>query len=244
MAAGRSWERRVPGRLFSSVILAAAFAAPAAAQDPAFVKTLADIERAVPAPSPAEMAPRALETLQAVARTEQRCVPTGVVMEPAASASATQQVATWIGAKQISNGWTAYGRLQGCPARAPTRFVVLRLPSGELYVRIVNVGESLTAPWALAETSPIVSVAAMGAIQKAYPECTGVEGLKLEETRVAARSSDLGPDFRGQRYKGSWEEVWTYSQCSHRAEVTVAFVTDGQGGHRWSADERKVKALD
>lgn len=222
----------------------AAAAAPAAAQDPEFVKALAEIDRAVPAPPPAEMAPRALETLQAIARTEKVCVPTGVAMDAAASASATQHIASYIGSRQVSNGWTAYGRPQGCPGGAPTRFLVLRLPTGDLYVRVVNVGESLMAPMAMAEASPVISVAAMAAIQKAHPDCQGIEGLKMEETRISSRSPDLGPDFRGQRYKGSWEEVWTFSQCGHRAEVLVGFVTDGQGGVRWTADERRVKALD
>jgi hypothetical protein len=221
-----------------------AAAASAAAQDPAFVKALAEIDRAVPAPSPAEMAPRALETLQAIARTEKACVPTGVAMDAAMSASATQHIASFIGTKQISNGWTAFGRPQGCPGAAPTRFVVLRLPTGDLYVRVVNVGESLMAPMAMAEASPVISVAAMAAIQKAHPDCQGIEGLKMEEARVSSRSTDLGPDFRGQRYKGSWEEVWTFSQCGHRAEVPVVFVTDGQGGVRWTADESRAKALD
>lgn len=221
-----------------------ALAAPAAAQEPAFATALAEIDKAAPAPSPADMAPPALETLRALAAQEKSCVPTGVVMDRAASASASRTIATLIGGKKIVNGWTAYGRPQGCPARFPTRFMVLRLPDGKLIARVVNVGESLTAPDLMRESSFAVAVAAMAAIQKAHPDCKGMEGLQMAETRVSSRSADLGPDFHGQRYRGSWEEVWIFSQCGHRAEVPVTFVTDGQGGAQWTADQRRVKTLD
>jgi hypothetical protein len=221
-----------------------AAAAPAAAQEPAFVAALAEIDRNVPAPTQAEMAPAALETLRAIAEKEKSCVPTGVAMQPAASASASRSIASMIGTRKIRNGWMAYGKPQGCPAKVPTRFLVLRMPDGLLIARVVNVGESLTAPDLMRASSFVVAVAAMAAIHKAHPECQGIEGLRMEETRVSSRSSDLGPDFHSQRYRGGWEEVWTFSQCGHRAEVPVAFVTDGQGGARWTAEERRARALD
>jgi hypothetical protein len=232
-------------RLFWGGVLLAVAAGPANAQDPAFAKSLADLEKAFPAPTPAEMAAPALETLQATARADKSCVPTGVVMKPAMSASATLVVTNWIGSKQVSNGWTAYGRPQGCSAKVPTRFVVLRLPTGELIARIVNIGESLTPPSMMSDSAIVLAATlAVGAIKKAHPGCTGIEGLRMEESRVASRSPDLGPDFRGQRYRGSWEEVWTFSQCGHRAEIPISFVNDGQGGARFSADERRAKPLD
>lgn len=229
--------------LFAAALAAAAWAGPAAAQDPAFAKALADIEKAVPAPAPAEMAKPALETLQAIARSEKACVPTGVAMDPAASASATLLVAQLIGAKQIRNGWTAYGRPQGCPPKAPTRFLVFRMASGELLLRVVNVGESLTPPSMMRDSSAAVAFAALAAIRKADPACAGPEGMRMEETRIVSRSPDLGADFHGQRYSGSWREAWTFSVCGHRAEVPVTFVNDGQGGASWTVDERQAKVL-
>jgi hypothetical protein len=223
---------------------AALAVAPAAAQEPAFVAALAEIDKAAPAPSEAEMAAAALETLRAIAAKEKSCVPTGVTMGPAASASASRNIATFIGRKQIRNGWTAYGRPQGCPAPLPTRFLVLRLPDGKLLAAVVNLGESLTAPDLMRESSFAVAVGAVGAIQKAHPDCKGIEGLQMAGSRVSSRSADLGPDFHSQRYRGSWEEIWTFSLCGHRAEVPVAFVADGRGGAQWTADERRVRVLD
>jgi hypothetical protein len=218
--------------------------APAGAQEPAFVAILDQVDKAAPAPTQAEMAVAALETLRAIAAQEGSCVPTDVVMDRPASASASRTIATLIGRKQIKNGWTAYGRPQGCPAPAATRFMVLRLADGTLIARMVNVGESLTAPDLMRDSSYVVAVAAAGAIRKAHPECTGIEGLQMGATRVSRRSPDLGPDFHGQRYRGSWEEVWTFTQCGHSAEVPVTFVTDGKGGAQWTTDERRAKALD
>jgi hypothetical protein len=223
---------------------AALAVAPAGAQEPAFVAALAEIDKAAPAPDVAETAPAALETLRAIAAKDKTCVPTGVTMAPAASASASRTIATLIGKKQIRNGWTSYGRPQGCPATVPTRFLILRLADGTLIARVVNTGESLTAPDLMRESSFAVAMAAVGAIQKAHPDCKGIEGLQMGATRVSSRSADLGPDFHSQRYRGRWEEVWTFTLCGHRAEVPVTFVTDGAGGAQWTADERRARPLD
>jgi hypothetical protein len=224
--------------------VAAFLLAPAGAPDPAFVAALDQIDKAAPAPTEAEMAVAAIETLRAIAAKENSCVPTGVTVDRAASASASRSIATLTGRKEIRNGWTAYGRPQGCPAPAPTRFLMLRLADGKLIARAGNFGESLTAPDLMREASPAVAFAAIGAIRKAHPDCQGIEGLQMGATRVSRRSADLGPDFHSQRYSGSWEEVWTFRVCSHSAEVPVTFVTDGNGGAQWSADERRAKALD
>ena len=81
-------------RVFLAALAAASAAIPAAAQEPAFAAVLAEIDKANPAPTPAEMAPPTLETLRAIAEKDKACVPTGVVMEPATSASASTRRST------------------------------------------------------------------------------------------------------------------------------------------------------
>jgi hypothetical protein len=223
---------------------AALIATPAAAQDPAFARALAAINAANPAPANAEIAAAALDTLKAIAREKQRCAPNAVRAEPPMAATSTQLATQLIGAGKIKNAWTVYVRPQGCPTAGPIRFLLLRMTSGELLARVVNVGESIAAPSMMRDSSFAVAVAASTAIQKAHPECTSTDGLDMTNSRILSRSKDLGPDFYGSRYAGSWREGWTFSVCGHSAEVPITFTTDGTGGARWAADERETRLID
>jgi hypothetical protein len=226
------------------VFVAALMATPAAAQDPAFARALAGINAATPAPTAAETEAAALDTLKAIAREKHGCAPTSVAADTPLPATSTALVAQLIGAGKIRNGWTVYVRPQGCPSAGPIRFILLRMAGGELLARVVNVGESLTAPSVMRDSSFAVAVPAVTAIQKAHPECRTVEGLDMTNSRILSRSKDLGPDFYGSRYAGSWQEGWTFSVCGHSAEVPIAFTTDGQGGARWTVNATGARLID
>jgi hypothetical protein len=227
-------------------LFATALAAPALAQDPEFARVVTAIDAAAPAPSASETSAAALDILKAIAKEKGGCSPTSVTADAPAAATSTALATQMIGARQIKNAWTVYVTAQGCPAKAaaPIRFLLLRMPSGELLARVVNVGESLAAPSMMRDSSFIVAVAALAAIQKAHADCKGMEGMEMESSRVVSRSPDLGPDFYGSRYAGSWKEAWTFSVCGHRAEVPITFTTDGQGGASWAAHEAETKLID
>lgn len=222
----------------------ALLASPAAAQDPEFARVLAAINAANPAPAPAEVASASLETLQALAAKEGACTPTAIVAEAPAAATSTALVTQLIGARQIKNAWTVNVTPQGCTDAASTRLILMRMPAGELRAQVVNVGESLTPPSMMWDSSVAAAMPAVTAIQKAHPDCKAITGLAMTGSRIVSRSDDLGPDFYGSRYAGSWQEAWTFSLCGHRAEVPITFVTDGQGGARWSVDERDARLID
>lgn len=236
-----AWEANLLKKL---IFIGASMAVPAAAQDAEFARAIAAIAAAEPAPSAPEVAAAALDTMKAIAKERGGCAPASVSADTPAAATSTALATQLIGARQIKNAWTVYVRPQGCPAAAPTRFILLRMASGELLARVVNVGESLAAPSMMRDSSFVVAVAALGAIQKAHPDCKGPEGMEMESSRVASRSADLGPDFYGSRYAGSWKEVWTFKVCGHRAEVPITFTADGQGGARWAAHESETKLID
>ena len=192
------------------VLIAAALAAPAAAQDAEFTRLVEGANAAVKPPPIAEIAAGALDTMKAMAAHEKGCVPTAVAIEPPRTAAADRLVSDMIRAGRVKNGWTAYGRLQGCPPAAPTRFMVLRMADATLMVRAVNKGETLTNPTLMRDSSSAVAMTAVLAVRKVKPDCTKPEDLAMEDTRVISKSADLSPDWHGARFAGSWE----VSRCS------------------------------
>lgn len=226
------------------IFVAGALAAPAAAQDAGFTRFVEEANAAVPPPADAELAPAALDILKRFATAKKGCVPTGIAMEPARSATAARFASDLIQAGQLRNAWTAYGRPQGCPSPAPTRFLVLRMTDGSLLVRVVNVGETLANPSLMRDTSYIAATAAVAAIQKARPDCTDHKDIDMAGTRIISKSRDLSPDWHGARYAGSWTEGWSFTVCGRRAEVPITFTADGQGGATWNVAADKARLVD
>lgn len=225
------------------VFVAATLAAPAAAQDAEFSRFVERTNAAVPPPPVPDIAAGALDVLKAIAAEKKGCVPTAVAVEPPQTATAVRLATELIGAGKIKNAWTAYGRPQGCPSPAPTRFIVLRMADDSLLVRLVNVGETLANPSLMRDSSFIVAFAALNAIKAVKPDCDGKD-LDMESTRVISKSADLSPDWHGARYAGSWTEGWTFSACGRRAEVPVTFTADGQSGANWNVRSTEAKLLD
>jgi hypothetical protein len=219
-------------------------AAPPPGPDAEFARFVEATEAATPPPAMAEIKAGALDIVQQLARANGDCVPVDIEVEPVSAAAATRMVAQWVRSGEVKNGWTAYGRPKGCAAPARIRFLILRRSTGALLVRIVNSGETLANPSLMRDSSAIAAMAALAAIEKAHPDCGTSERMKMEDSRIVSRGPDLGPDYHGAIYAGSWEEAWTFRLCGHRAEVPIGFVADGQGGATWNIHADQAKPLD
>ncbi|MBV8778500.1 MAG: hypothetical protein JO258_14985 [Alphaproteobacteria bacterium] len=214
------------------------------AQDAEFARFVDQTTAAAPAPTAVEVAPGALEVVQALAHRDGGCVPTAVQIDQPQSATATLLVTQLVRAGQIRNGWTAYGRLVGCPAGDPVRFIILRRADGQLLVREINVGESLANVTLMRDSGPAAAIAAHRAVARAHPECASANDVKMVRTRVISKSADLGPDYHGARYRGSWSEGWTFRACGHSAEGPISFRADGQSGAYWDIKADQARLLD
>ena len=220
---------------------AAALPFAASAQPPLYVDFTNRLTAAEPPPSGGEIAPRALEALKARARAAGGCVPTAVALDPIQSATLNGMVLPRLAARQIRNGWTVTGRPQGCGGMLPGRFLILRQPDATLDLQFVSAGEgiSLVPPDAFVGAGGI----AFAALSARKRGCK-VDKMRFESTRIVSRSDDLGPDFHGLRFSGSWKEGWTFSGCGSRAEVIVGFTTSSEGDGTWRIDDEKTRLID
>ena len=201
-----------------------------AAQTPAELELFKAINAAVPAPTPASVNAEAMTLLKTmVERKEAACLPTDIAVGEIRPATASKLAAAGINSKQLKNIWTTFGKLEGCPSAAPARFMVIRMADNSLLVRMVNTGETLTTTSQMRDTSASAAMAAMIAVRNAVPDCKG-DDMSMGDTRIATRAPDLGPDFYGARYAGSWSEVWRFKVCGREADVPLDFRADGTGG--------------
>lgn len=220
----------------------AAASTPLHAQDEAFAAALQAINAEVRLPDRRTIETSALATLQAIAKAQRGCVPSGVDMQKATPATADRIALQAIQAGHIRNMWLAYGTAIGCPA-VTTRFMLLKLPNDEVMVREVNPGESLAPPAVMRDASSGAAAAALTIVRTADGACDGRD-MDMIGTRVTLRSADLSEDFYGTRYRGNWSEVWTFRTCGRRVDVPVAFATDGNGGAAFDVKADTVVLLD
>jgi hypothetical protein len=226
------------------ILIAAALASPAVAQDAEFTRLVESANAAAPPPATREIAAGALDVMKSIAAHEKSCVPVAVAVDPPRSATAMRLAADLIRAGKIKNAWTAYGRIEGCPPRAPTRFMVFRMADGTLLVRAVNRGETIANPSLMRDSSAAASMAAILAVRKVKPGCDKPADLAIEDTRVISKSADLSPDWHGARYAGSWKEAWIFRACGRRAEVPITFTADGESGAYWNVHATEAKLID
>ena len=197
---------------------------------------------AVPAPTVETISPVALESLQALRRREGGCVPTGLAMEEPRTAIATFAITQGVASGQIKNGWTVYGRTQGCPDGPPVRFMVLRMPDDQLRAVVVNEGETLANPSLMRDSSTPAAVTAYQTVRTADASCD-VSTMRMGATRVAERGSDLGDEYHGAFYSGSWSEIWTFLVCGRSVEVPITFTADGNGGAHYNIRSTEVRIV-
>lgn len=209
-------------------------------QDAQYAEFVERTNTSVPPPSVEAMTPVALETLQALKRQDGGCVPTALAMEPARTAIATFVITQAVASGQIKNGWTAYGRGEGCPGSPPVRFMVLRLPDDQLRAVVVSEGETLANPSLMRDASAPAAMVALQTVRTADAACDGSD-MRMGPTRVAERGADLGPEYHGAFYAGSWSEVWTFVVCGRTVEIPVVFTADGNGGAHFNIRSTEVR---
>jgi hypothetical protein len=217
-----------------------AVAAPASAQDAALVARMAAVNTADPPPTVADITPELLARTQTTASAEGRCVPTAVTVDALAPATASADVQSAIAAGDVRNGWTTSAHSVGCPSALPERFLLLLQPDGAVRFVTLFRGTTLTGFAQMRDAAKAAGDAALAASQKLDPLCTKA-GMGIISTEVMRKSVNLGPDFYGVRFTGSWDELWTLAACSGRAMVPITFTADGNGGASVAINAAAVK---
>jgi hypothetical protein len=232
-------------RGISLAILAMAVAlipAAALAQDAAYRRFLEQTNAAAPPPPLQALQAQALDMLQGNARVEGRCAPSAVRLERLESATAARVVTQGVRAGELRNGWTIYGRAEGCPQPYLAHFMVLRLADDSLRVVLVNEGETLTNPSLMRDMGHLAALAATNLVRRTNPRCDGA-GLRMGPTRVVDRSR-LGSYSHGAYFSGGWSEAWTFVVCGRRVEIPVTFTADANGGADYDVRGTEGRILD
>lgn len=211
----------------AALIFVACADRPAAAQNAMVLDRIRQLDAAAPAPDPEALAPILLDAANRVA--SKGCSPTAIRVERIAPITGDRFVLGAVLNGRIRNGWTVYGREEGCPDADPVRFMVLQHASNQFVTTVVNRGRSNTSPSIMIDTSANVALAVLHKVKTVNPACTG-EGTQMVRTRLDREDADLGPELFGIRYKGSWREIWTFGLCGRLVEVPVTFTGDGDGG--------------
>lgn len=228
--------------LFAAIGLCAATAGQA--QDAQFARLVEEANAGAPAPDAAEINTVAVPMLQQLHREMGRCVPTGLRLEQARPATATRHIVELIRAGEVRNAWTVYGRLEGCDEPRPLRLVVVRPAQGPLIVAPLNYGEAISNPTLLLDARDVAATAAAAMGERLVPGCTAGEQIGIDSLRNVSQSPDLGPDYYGVRYRGSWREAWTFAVCGRRLEIPVDFTADGQSGASYTIRAGEARLLD
>jgi len=223
--------------------IASLVSAPAAAQDPDFARMVEQANAAAPAPAVSEIAPLALAAVQDIHRQSGICVPTAVRVEAPRPITATRHVVQMIGAGEVRNGWVAYGRLEGCEERRPLLLVVFRPSTGPLIVAPLMFGEAIANPTLILDARGPALTAVQAMARQLVPGCAD-DGAALTGFRLVSTAPDLGPDYYGVRYRGSWREAWTFAACGRRIEMPITFAADGQSGASYTIHAGEARVLD
>jgi hypothetical protein len=223
--------------------LGLATASAAAAQDAEFARFVAQANAANPAPTAAEIMPVALEVLRANPRAGDGCVPTGLSIDTPRPVTASRHIVQLIRAGEVRNGWTVYARTEGCGETRPLRMVVIRPASGPLLAVALLHGEGIANPTLVIDTRDAARTAAGAMAGRLIPGCVS-GGIALDSVRTVSQSEDLGPDFYGARYRGSWREAWTFVACGRRIELPITFTADGESGANYSIHASEARLLD
>jgi hypothetical protein len=212
-----------------ALVAAAALAGPAFAQHPMVLAKLQEINVQAPQPPAEQLQQAVAQTAKAFGDANRTCVPTGVALSETAPATGGRDVLQGVMTGQIRNAWTTYVVHQGCPASGPVRYLIIQKADASLMAVQVNEGRTFASPAIMRDTS---MQAALAAHQKSTSLGKGCDGkdMKMGPTRIMSQSADLGPDFYGIRYTGSWSEVWRFSTCGRTFDVPVEFKPDGDGG--------------
>lgn len=171
------------------------------------------------------------------------CPATPIAIESVHPITSSRLVFSAILQGQLRNGWVIHTRRPGCSEKDLFRYALFQKPDGSFVGGFVNLGPSHANPTLMRDTSPVAALQAYVAVRKIKPDCDGKD-MAMERTRIGKEGKDLGPDVFGVRYTGGWSEIWTFSTCAKRVDVTVEFTADGDGGAYTKSPAGSVKLLD
>jgi hypothetical protein len=222
---------------FGLAFVALLLASPALSQSAQEAAMQAALNELIPAPDSKRVAAAVLQQLQDDAGKAGACVATGVTLGPIKPASATRTAIEGLAQHAIRNMWTVSGTPQGCPSPAPVRFIVVLLGDDSLLVRPFATGESIAWVSLVMDARSSVAVSTLATMTVKNPSwgCSAKDPISLKSVAMAGEPKDVGPDFYGVRYTGSWQEIWTFEMCKRAVAVPIAFTADGNGGATWNA---------
>jgi hypothetical protein len=168
------------------------------------------------------------------------CLPSSAVIDTVMPATAARFVSEGLKAQQISNAWTVVVRHPNCGSDV-VRYAVVKHYNDSFYAFRINRGRSNANESLIGDTLPNAALVAVLMLKRAGSDCR-VSDVTLGVTRIAEEGADLGPDFYGARFKGSWREIWPIITCGRTVEISVRFEADGEGGayHDIKQNESKI----
>ena len=202
---------------------------PAFAQHPMVLDKLAQINARAPQPALADLQGAAAVTARAYGAANKACVPKSIELSDVAPITGARDVLQGVLAGKLRNGWSGFANHVGCVDAPVVHYMFVQQADGSLAANIVNEGRTLANPVLIRDTSAAAALAALQLARKSDAKCDGA-AMKMGPTRVVSRSADLGPEYYGARYAGSWTEAWEFRTCGRAFSVPVEFRPDGDGG--------------
>lgn len=213
----------------------------AGAQHPLVLERLKEWNAAAPPPATAVLISEVMKSALVTQKSKGGCIPTSAIVETVVPATAVPFVFNAIMSGQTKNAWTVVVRHPNCDADV-VRYTVVRQSDDALYGFRTNRGRSNANETLIGDTFPLAILGAKDAMRRAKISCRGTDAA-LGVTRIAEEEADLAPEIFGNRYKGSWREIWPVTTCGRTAEVEVRFTADGDGGTFTNLASTKVKLL-
>lgn len=214
---------------------------PCAAQGNATIATFEAINQRVPPPAPHVVHDLVLQTIRdELGKRGDICVPSDVAVRPLRPATADRVLLQAIDEGILANAFTATAIQQGCGDEAPpVQLNIFVLPSGEMNVRLVGLGNTFAWFSLIRDAQEPVMMAAYLKLSGVAPGCADplrMDRFELDDTHQA------GPEVFGVRYEGAWSERWHYTSCQQALVVPITFKADGKGGARISVNVKDVAA--
>ncbi len=214
---------------------------PADAQTPFEIQTLKAYNDINPSPSSAIVIGEIMKSAIEVQKNKGGCLPSSTVVDTVTPTTAARFVTEGVGARQIRNAWTVIVRHPNCGSDV-VRYAVVKQFGDGYYAFRINRGQSNANESLIGDTLPKAALVAALILKRAGTDCR-TSDVMLGVTRVTEESADLGPDFYGARYKGSWREIWPIMTCGRTVEISVRFEADGEGGAYTNVKEDESKLL-
>jgi hypothetical protein len=214
---------------------------PADAQAPSDVQIFKVFNEVTPPPSNAVIISEVMKSALEIQKSKGGCLPSSAVVDTVTPATAARFVGEGLKAQQIRNAWTVIARHPNCGSDV-VRYALVKQYNDSHYAFRINRGRSNANESLIGDTLPKATLVAVLMLKRAGTDCR-TSDVTLGVTRIAEEGTDLGPDFYGVRYKGSWREIWPIITCGRTVEVSVRFEADGEGGAYTNVKEDESKII-